>query len=46
MARFFAAMQEAEPLLCPVVIESAIANLANGRVDPYRIEDVKKWNEK
>lgn len=46
LARFFAAMQEAEPLLFPVLVKSAISNLASARVDPYRHEDVHKWAAK
>ncbi len=46
LVRFFAAMQEAETTLCPVVVESAIANLRNGRVASYRHADVEKLNAK
>ncbi len=43
LARFLAAMHKAEPTLCPVVVESAIANLRNGEITPFKHEDVLKW---
>ena len=46
LARFLAEMEKVEPHFCPVLIESAIANLRNGDVKSYRHEDVQKWAAK
>ena len=43
LIRFFSVIRESEPLLCPVLIDSAISNLKAGDVTPYKEEDVKKW---
>lgn len=43
LVRFFTAMREADPTLCPVVVDSAIFNLKAGEVIPYRHDDVIKW---
>lgn len=43
MISFFSSMQEAEPMLCPIIVDSAIFNLKAGDVIPYMEEDVKKW---
>ncbi|MGZ4962096.1 MAG: hypothetical protein ACXWC8_06015 [Limisphaerales bacterium] len=43
MARFFSSMREAEPTLCPIVVDSAVFNLTVGDIVPYKHEDVKKW---
>ena len=42
LARFLAEMEKGEAHFCPVLIQSAIANLRNGGVKSYRHEDVQK----
>jgi hypothetical protein len=43
LIRFFSSMREADPTLCPVIVDSAISNLKAGSVTPYKHDDVQKW---
>ena len=40
MIGFLCAMREAEPRLCPIIVDSAVFNLKAGDIIPYKNEDV------
>ena len=46
LARFFAEMQRLDPLICSAISDSAIRNLAEGRITSYQQSDVEQWLSK
>jgi hypothetical protein len=43
LIKFMRDALQAEPTMCPIVVNSAIHNLEQGKVEPYRQDDVRLW---
>ena len=40
---FLVESARSEPTLCPIILDSAIQNLRNGKISPYRRDDILNW---